>query len=150
MVRFAPSSAAILRAIFRTSLSEKPIARSAFRSWQMPKKSTFGFIAISPMHKAGTVFHGGIRFPQFLTFVLPALFVAAPQADGRFQTAAAGCRSTGLRPSEDLSELPHYVPLWLGRCTIIGWQGLRKAACQGCFWLDGYRSSPCWAVFMQK
>ena len=56
--------------------------------------------------KAGTVFHGGIRFPQFLTFVLPALFVAAPQADGRFQTAAAGCRSTGLRPSEDLSELP--------------------------------------------
>ena len=106
MVRFAPSSAAILRAIFRTSLSEKPIARSAFRSWQMPKKSTFGFIAISPMHKAGTVFHGGIRFPQFLTFVLPALFVAAPQADGRFQTAAAGCRSTGLRPSEDLSELP--------------------------------------------
>ena len=106
MVRFAPSSAAILRAIFRTSLSEKPIARSAFRSWQMPKKSTFGFIAISPMYKAGTVFHGGIRFPQFLTFVLPALFVAAPQADGRFQTAAAGCRSTGLRPSEDLSELP--------------------------------------------
>ena len=106
MVRFAPSSAAILRAIFRTSLSEKPIARSAFRSWQMPKKSTFGFIAISPMHKAGTVFHGGIRFPQFLTFVLPALFVAAPQADGRFQTAAAGCRATGLRPSEDLSELP--------------------------------------------
>ena len=72
----------------------------------MPKKSMFGFIRISPMHKAGTVFHGGIRFPQFLTFVLPALFVATPQADGRFQTAAAGCRSTGLRPSEDLSELP--------------------------------------------
>ena len=58
------------------------------------------------MHKAGTVFHGGIRFPRFLTFVLPALFVTTPQADGRFQTAAAGCRSTGLRPSEDLSELP--------------------------------------------
>ena len=36
--------AAILLAIFRTSLSEKPIARSAFRSWQMPKKSMFGFI----------------------------------------------------------------------------------------------------------
>ena len=105
MVRFAPSSAAILRAIFRTSLSEKPIARSAFRSWQMPKKSTFGFIAISPMHKAGTVFHGGIRFPQFLTFVLPALFVAAPQADGRFQTAAAAAPRV-LHPSEDLSELP--------------------------------------------
>ena len=72
----------------------------------MPKKSMFGFIRISPMHKAGTVFHGGIRFPRFLTFVLPALFVTTPQADGRFQTAAAGCRSTGLRPSEDLSELP--------------------------------------------
>ena len=106
MVRFAPSSAAILRAIFRTSLSEKPIARSAFRSWQMPKKSMFGFIRISPMHKAGTVFHSGIRFPRFLTFVLLALFVATSQANGRFQTAAAGCRSTGLHPSEDLSELP--------------------------------------------
>ena len=58
------------------------------------------------MHKAGTVFHSGIRFPRFLTFVLLALFVATSQANGRFQTAAAGCRSTGLRPSEDLSELP--------------------------------------------
>ena len=58
------------------------------------------------MHKAGTVFHSGIRFPRFLTFVLLALFVATSQANGRFQTAAAGCRSTGLHPSEDLSELP--------------------------------------------
>ena len=32
---------------------------------------------------------------------------------------------------------PHYVPLWLDRCTIIDWQGLRKTACQSCFWLDG-------------
>ena len=48
--------------------------------------------------KAGTAFHSGIRFPRFLTFVLLALFVAAPQARGRFQTAAAGCRSTGLAP----------------------------------------------------
>ena len=106
MVRFAPSSTATLRAIFRTSLSVKPIARSAFKSWQMPKKSMFGFIRVSPMHKAGTVFHSGIRFPRFLTFVLLALFVATSQANGRFQTAAAGCRSTGLHPSEDLSELP--------------------------------------------
>ena len=50
------------------------------------------------MHKAGTVFHSGIRFPRFLTFVLLALFVATSQANGRFQTAAAGCRSTGLAP----------------------------------------------------
>lgn len=105
-MKFAPSSTAIRRAIFLISFSEKPTVRSAFRSWQMPKKSMFGFIRISPMHKAGTVFHGGIRFPRFLTFVLPALFVTTPQADGRFQTAATGCRSTGLRPSEDLSELP--------------------------------------------
>ena len=63
----------------------------------MPKKSTFGFIT-SPMYKAGTVFHSGIRFPRFLTFVLLALFVATSQANGRFQTAAAGCRSTGLAP----------------------------------------------------
>ena len=58
------------------------------------------------MHKAGTVFHSGIRFPRFLTFVLLALFVATSQANGRFQPAAAGCRSPGLHPSEDLSELP--------------------------------------------
>ena len=32
---------------------------------------------------------------------------------------------------------PHYVPLWLDRCTIIGWQGHRKTACQSCFRLDG-------------
>ena len=50
------------------------------------------------MHKAGTVFQSGIRFPRFLTFVLLALFVATSQANGRFQTAAAGCRSTGLAP----------------------------------------------------
>ena len=97
-MKFAPSSTAIRRAIFLISFSEKPTVRSAFRSWQMPKKSMFGFIRISPMHKAGTVFHGGIRFPRFLTFVLLALFIAAPQASGRFQTAAAGCRSTGLAP----------------------------------------------------
>ena len=137
MVRFAPSSAAILRAIFRTSLSEKPIARSAFRSWQMPKKSTFGFIAISPMHKAGTVFHSGIRFPRFLTFVLLALFVATSQANGRFQTAAAGAAHGLCTPPRISPSCPHYVPLWLDRCTIIGWQGLRKTACHGCFRLDG-------------
>ena len=50
------------------------------------------------MYKAGTVFHSGIRFPRFLTFVFLALFVATSQANGRFQTAAAGCRSTGLAP----------------------------------------------------
>ena len=50
------------------------------------------------MHKAETVFHSGIRFPRFLTFVLLALFVATPQTNGRSQTAAVGCRSTGLAP----------------------------------------------------
>ena len=149
-MKFAPSSTAIRRAIFLISFSEKPTARSAFKSWQMPKKSMFGFIRISPMHKAGTVFHSGIRFPRFLTFVLPALFVATPQADGRFQTAAAGAAHGLCTPPRISPSCPHYVPLWLDRCTIIGWQGLRKAACQGCFQLDGYRSSPCWAVFMQK
>ena len=159
MVRFAPSSAAILRAIFRTSLSEKPIARSAFRSWQMPKKSTFGFIAISPMHKAGTVSRHGIRFPRFLTFVLPALFVATPQADGRFQTAAAGCRSTGLRPSEDLSELPpllvavagqeyHYWIAGEGRAGLPrSPAAMRNSPPQAVLWTDGNRSAPYLAVF---
>ena len=45
---------------------------------------------------------------------------------------------------------PHYVPLWLGRSTIVRGQDHCEAACQSCFWMDGYRSSPCWAVFMQE
>ena len=45
---------------------------------------------------------------------------------------------------------PHYVPLWLGRSTIVRGQDHCEAACQSCFWMDGYRSSPCWAVFIQK
>ena len=45
---------------------------------------------------------------------------------------------------------PHYVPLWLGRSTIVRGQDHCEAACQSCFWMDGYRSSPSWAVFMQK
>ena len=44
----------------------------------------------------------------------------------------------------------HYVPLWLDRCTMIDWQGLRKTACQSCFWMDGNRSSPSWAIIIQK
>ena len=150
MVRFAPSSAAILRAIFRTSLSEKPIARSAFRSWQMPKKSIFGFIRISPMHKAGTVFHGGIRLPRFLTFVLSALFVATSQADGRFQTAAAGCRSTGLRPSEDLSELPPLRSVVAGQVYHYRLAGSSQNSLPKLLPAGWGRSSPSWAVFMQK
>ena len=43
---------------------------------------------------------------------------------------------------------PHYVPLWLGRSTIVRGQDHCEAACQSCFWMDGYRSSPYWAVFM--
>ena len=45
---------------------------------------------------------------------------------------------------------PHYVPLWLGRSTIVRGRDHCEAACQSCFWMDGYRSSPCWAVFIQK
>ena len=45
---------------------------------------------------------------------------------------------------------PHCVKLWLGRSTIICGQDHCEAACQSCFWMDGYRSSPCWAVFIQK
>ena len=45
---------------------------------------------------------------------------------------------------------PHYVPLWLGRSTIVRGQDHCEAACQSCFWMDGYRSSPSWAVFIQK
>ena len=45
---------------------------------------------------------------------------------------------------------PHCVKLWLGRSTIIRRRGHGKTACQSCFWMDGYRSSPYWAVFMQK
>ena len=45
---------------------------------------------------------------------------------------------------------PHYVPLWLGRSTIVRGRDHCEAACQSCFWMDGNRSSPSWAVFIQK
>ena len=45
---------------------------------------------------------------------------------------------------------PHYVPLWLGRSTIVRGRDHCEAACQSCFWMDGYRSSPYWAVFIQQ
>ena len=150
MVRFAPSSTATLRAIFRTSLSVKPIARSAFKSWQMPKKSMFGFIRVSPMHKAGTVFHSGIRFPRFLTFVLLALFVATSQANGRFQTAAAGCRSTGLHPSEDLSELPPLRSVVAGQVYHYRLAGSSQNSLPKLLPAGWVRSSPYWAVFIQQ
>ena len=35
---------------------------------------------------------------------------------------------------------PHYVPLWLGRSTIVCGQDHCEAACQSCFWMDGYAS----------
>ena len=116
----------------------------------MPKKSMFGFIRISPMHKAGTVFHGGIRFPRFLTFVLPALFVTTPQADGRFQTAAAGCRSTGLRPSEDLSELPPLRSVVAGQVYHYRLAGSSQNSLPKLLSAGWDRSSPYWAVFMQE
>ena len=150
MVRFAPSSTATLRAIFRTSLSVKPIARSAFKSWQMPKKSMFGFIRVSPMHKAGTVFHSGIRFPRFLTFVLLALFFATPQANGRSQTAAAGCRSRVLHPSEDLSELPPLRSVVAGQVYHYRLAGSSQNSLPRLLPAGWDRSSPYWAVFMQE
>ena len=150
MVRFAPSSTATLRAIFRTSLSVKPIARSAFKSWQMPKKSMFGFIAFLLYTK---------REPYSIADTVPAVsdicasgFIRRCSPSQRAISNSGGwlplhgsCTPPRISPS-----CPHYVPLWLGRCTIVGWQDYRKTACQGCFRLDGYRSSPYWAVFMQK
>ena len=50
----------------------------------------------------------------------------------RLAAAPRACAPPRISPS-----CPHYVPLWLGRCTIIGWQDLRKTACHGCFRLDG-------------
>ena len=102
------------------------------------------------MHKAGTVFHGGIRFPRFLTFVLPALFVATPQADGRFQTAAAGCRATGLRPSEDLSELPPLRSVVAGQVYHYRLAGSSQNSLPKLLLAGWSRSSPYWAVFIQK
>ena len=55
-----------------------------------------------------------------------------------------------LTPPRISPSCPHCVKLWLGRSTIICGQDHCEAACQSCFWIDGYRSSPYWAVFMQK
>ena len=59
-------------------------------------------------------------------------------------------RSRVCTPPRISPSCPHYVPLWLGRSTIVRGQDHCEAACQSCFWMDGYRSSPCWAVFIQK
>ena len=59
-------------------------------------------------------------------------------------------RSRVCTPPRISPSCPHYVPLWLGRSTIVRGQDHCEAACQSCFWMDGYRSSPSWAVFIQK
>ena len=50
---------------------------------------------------------------------------------------AAGAAHGLCTPPRISPSCPHYVPLWLDRCTMIGWQGHRKTACQSCFRLDG-------------
>ena len=105
---------------------------------------------MSPMHKAGTVFHSGIRFPRFLTFVLLALFVATSQANGRFQTAAAGYRSTGLHPSEDLSELPPLRSVVAGQVYHYRLAGSSQNSLPKLLPAGWDRSSPYWAVFIQQ
>ena len=106
--------------------------------------------SISPIHKAGTVFHSGIRFPRFLTFVLLALFVATSQANGRFQTAAAGYRSTGLHPSEDLSELPPLRSVVAGQVYHYRLAGSSQNSLPKLLPAGWDRSSPYWAVFIQQ
>ena len=102
MVRFAPSSAAILRAIFRTSLSEKPIARSAFRSWQIPKKSMFGFITFS--FSQGAALQNTEPPPAFEILMSAPVRRFFPEP--RQQLNGGWRRARVLHPSEDLSELP--------------------------------------------
>ena len=63
---------------------------------------------------------------------------------------AAGAAHGLCTPPRISPSCPHYVPLWLGRSTIVRGQDHCEAACQSCFWMDGYRSSPCWAVFMRE
>ena len=68
----------------------------------------------------------------------------------RQRLTAAGTAHGSCTPPRISPSCPHYVPLWLGRSTIVRGQDHCEAACQSCFWMDGYRSSPYWAVFMQK
>lgn len=64
--------------------------------------------------------------------------------------SAAGTAHGNLTPPRISPSCPHCVKLWLGRSTIVRGQDYCEAACQSCFWMDGYRSSPYWAVFIQK
>ena len=67
------------------------------------------------------------------------------------QRLNGGWRRARVCPPPRISpSCPHYVPLWLGRSTIVCGQDHCEAACQSCFWMDGYRSSPYWAVFIQE
>ena len=101
-MKFAPSSIAIRRAIFLISFSEKPTVRSAFKSWQIPKKSMFGFIRFSFSHGAALQ---NTALPPLLKFLILApvrRFFPEP----RQRLNGGWHRSRALHPSEDLSELP--------------------------------------------
>ena len=100
-MKFAPSSTAIRRAIFLISFSENPTVRSAFRSWQMPKKSMFGFITFSFNHGA-TLF--AQSRPCFEILMLAPVRRFFPEQRQRLNGSWRCSRV--LHPSEDLSELP--------------------------------------------
>ena len=88
--------------------------------------------------------------PAGYTSLLQVICPRRPTCTGNHQ-AADGCRLHGnCTPPRISPSCPHCVKLWLGRSTIICGQDHCEAACQSCFWMDGYRSSPCWAVFIQK
>ena len=87
--------------------------------------------------------------PLLLKFWCLLLFDASSRSQGSDWTAA-GTAHGSCTPPRISPSCPHYVPLWLGRSTIIRGRDHCEAACQSCFWMDGYRSSPYWAVFIQK
>ena len=149
-MKFAPSSTAIRRAIFLISFSEKPTVRSAFRSWQMPKKSMFGFIAFllytkrEPYSIAGY----GSRGFWHLCFWLYSSLLPKPMGDFKQRRLAAAPRV--LHPSEDLSELPPLRSVVAGQVYHYRLAGSSQNSLPKLLPAGWVRSSPYWAVFIQQ
>ena len=108
------------------------------------------FICISPPFGTSTYVETDSICCRSL-FCESVLLSPTPRPIGNHQTVGGLIQLHGNHTPPRISpSCPHCVKLWLGRSTIICGQDHCEAACQSCFWMDGYRSSPCWAVFIQK
>ena len=130
-MKFAPSSTAIRRAIFLRPFGALSGADSVLKNQCL-------FSLHCSYAQSGNLIPWRDTVPAvsdicasgFIRRYFPSQW--AISNSGGWLPLHGSCTPPRISPS-----CPHYVPLWLDRCTIIGWQGHRKTACHGCFQLDG-------------